>query len=325
MVERRLICRALRKDFSKVGWALLVYYGIVNLTIILVTALLSFMTASFIQNHSEITYAQAMWLYEQVLVNSTWGYFLAAAVGAIILLFWKKGDFFFKTIWKTEKCMRWGNFFALLAVFISAQALYQLLTPLLQVLFGLMGISLDESIAAATGGDDSLPMFLYAGLLAPVWEEILFRGYVMRSMERYGKKFAIIASAFLFGVFHGNVVQSPYAFLVGLVLGYVAMEYSVVWAMVLHMINNLLLGDTLGRILQNLPMLVQEVAFITVIWGCAVAAVVLMIRKRKEIAAYLHNGKVHPLCLKCFFTSPGVLTLVGCILALTLLPLMLTA
>ena len=96
-----------------------------------------------------------------------------------------------------------------------------------------------------------------------------------------------------------------------------------VWAMVLHMINNLLLGDTLGRLLQNLPMVAQEVIFLVVIWGCALASVIILICKRKAVAAYFRNGKIHPLCLKSFFSCAGVLTLTGVIFGLLILSFLL--
>lgn len=324
MNEKKQVCASLRKDFNKVGWALLIYYGIMNGAIILASIILSAVAAIWIAANPHLSPMQVNWIYEKIVEDTAWGYTLAVIAGAIGLLAWKKSWFCFHGIWKKQRPMSVGSFFGILAVFISGQALYQLLTPLINWLFTQMGISLADSIASASGATDSLSMFIFVCLLAPIWEEILFRGYVMRTLEPYGKKFAILASAFLFGVYHGNPVQSPYAFAVGLVLGYVAMEHNMVWAMVLHMINNLLLGDTLGRLIQGLPAVAQEVIFMVVIWGCALAAVILLICKRKEVAAYFRRGKMHPLCLKSFFTSPGILTFTGVIFGFMTLGLLLT-
>ena len=85
------------------------------------------------------------------------------------------------------------------------------------------------------------------------------------------------------------------------------------------MINNLLLGDTMGRLLQNLPAVAQEFAFLVLIWGCALAAVIILICKRREVAAYLFRKKVNPLCLKSFFTSPGILLFLALLLGATTL------
>ena len=322
MNENKELCKPLRKEFSKVGWALLIYYGIMNLSVLLVTFCISLMVGFQIAFSSASGESYDS-LVTAITNDSYWGYALAVIIGFVALMYWEKPEFCRTTIWEQKKSMTWGSFFALLAVFISGQALYQLLTPLLEWLFSLVGISLEDSIAAATGDADSFSLFLYVGLLAPIWEEILFRGFVMRRLQPFGKKFAIIASALLFGLYHANVVQSPYAFAVGLVLGYVAMEYSVLWAMVLHMINNLTLSDTIGRLVQNLPVMVQEITFLVLIWGCALAAVVILICKHKAIAAYWKEDKNHPLAFKAFFTNAGVITLMLVLVGLMVLSLFL--
>lgn len=322
MNEKKLICQRLRKEFSKSGWALLLYYGIMNAAV----AAVAFVSVLVVTVRAAFDPNMPQWLLgEQLLeliLGNGWGYLLAIVIGTVLMVIWKKREFCCKTIWKSGKPMVVGSFFPILAIFISGQALSQVLTPVMEWLLGLMGISLEIFMESASATTDTFSMFLYVCLLAPVSEEILFRGLIMRSLEPYGRKFAIFTSSFLFGIFHGNLVQSPYAFAVGLVLGYVAMEHSMVWAMVLHMINNLLLADTLPRLTQTLPTIAQEIIFAVVIWGSAIAAVVIMILKRKEIAVYLRQGKMHPLCVKSFFTAPGVLTLTGVLIANILLTLL---
>jgi hypothetical protein len=150
-------------------------------------------------------------------------------------------------------------------------------------------------------------MFLYVCLFAPISEEILFRGLIMRSLEPYGKKFAILASAFLFGIFHCNIVQSPYAFAVGLVLGYVAVEYNILWAMVLHMINNLVLADMIYRLLGSLPDDTVNVIIWLIILVCSGVAALIMIVKRKQIAAWLRENHTHREYAKCYFSCAGTI------------------
>ena len=108
-------------------------------------------------------------------------------------------------------------------------------------------------------------------------------------------------------MFHGNPVQTPYAFLSGLVLAYVTVEYSIGWAMVLHMLNNLILGDTVARISQLLPEGLGDFLIAGVIWGCFVGSIVLLICKRRKIATYYTENWVHPWCSKAFFCAPSVI------------------
>ena len=70
-------------------------------------------------------------------------------------------------------------------------------------------------------------------------EEFAFRGIVFGLLKPFGEAFAIIASAAVFGVLHGNFEQIPFAFLVGLILGFVrAKTNSLVICMLIHAANN---------------------------------------------------------------------------------------
>ncbi len=180
----------------------------------------------------------------QNIMGNGWGYFAAAGIGFVILLCWKGKKFTFHEIWVKGRAMKASDLIPVTCVFMCGQLLFQLIGSLMELIFNQFGLSIMSAMESASmAGIDTFSMFLYAGLLAPVAEEILFRGLILRSLMPYGKKFAILTSALLFGVFHGNLVQSPFAFGVGLVLGYVAVEHSITWAMVLHMFNNLIISD----------------------------------------------------------------------------------
>ena len=143
------------------------------------------------------------------------------------------------------------------------------------------------------------------GLGAPIVEEIVFRGVLMRGLAPYGKRFAIVASAILFGFFHGNLVQSPYAFAVGLILGYTAMEYSIGWAMVLHMVNNLILGDSLLRLTSFLPVGYGDIVYWIVYLISGIGAAAILIRNRHQIRAWCKVNPPTKNTMKAFFTAPS--------------------
>lgn len=78
---------------------------------------------------------------------------------------------------------------------------------------------------------------------APLVEELLFRGGVMNSLHRagYGAGPTIVWSAVLFGVFHLNPAQIPFAFLLGLLLGWLYYRTgSLLPGILCHFINNAL-------------------------------------------------------------------------------------
>ncbi len=70
-------------------------------------------------------------------------------------------------------------------------------------------------------------------------EEFAIRGVIMQPLRRYGDRFAIVISAAVFSLIHGNFEQIPFAFVVGLALGYVVIRTGSLWTgVVLHFINN---------------------------------------------------------------------------------------
>ena len=67
------------------------------------------------------------------------------------------------------------------------------------------------------------------------------RGVLMGVLRKYGDGFAIIVSALVFGLMHGNLVQIPFAFVLGLFFGYAVIRTGTIWtAVVIHFLNNLL-------------------------------------------------------------------------------------
>lgn len=83
--------------------------------------------------------------------------------------------------------------------------------------------------------------FLATAVFPPLVEEFAMRGVVLGSLRRFGDEFAIVASSLLFGLMHGNFIQIPFAFLLGLIFGYAVIKTGTIWtAVVIHFINNLM-------------------------------------------------------------------------------------
>lgn len=70
-------------------------------------------------------------------------------------------------------------------------------------------------------------------------EEFAIRGAVLQPLRRYGDKFAILASALVFAVLHGNLVQAPFALIAGVGIGYAVCITNSIWTGILiHFCNN---------------------------------------------------------------------------------------
>lgn len=84
-------------------------------------------------------------------------------------------------------------------------------------------------------------------------EEFAFRGVVLGLLRPYGKRMAIIVSAILFALMHGNLVQIPFAFVGGLALGYATVRSGSLWpSIIAHFINNAM-SYLLNYLVRDLP------------------------------------------------------------------------
>lgn len=77
-------------------------------------------------------------------------------------------------------------------------------------------------------------------ILAPVIEELIFRGIIMHGLMRnYSKFTAVFASALIFALFHLNPWQFPATFILGIVLGILMVRTRNIYLCILgHAINN---------------------------------------------------------------------------------------
>lgn len=78
-------------------------------------------------------------------------------------------------------------------------------------------------------------------IMAPLMEELLFRGAIQGYLMRKWKNpaIAIVVASLIFGVIHGNPIQIFFAFLTGLALGWIYYRTgSLLPAMLMHFINN---------------------------------------------------------------------------------------
>lgn len=103
-------------------------------------------------------------------------------------------------------------------------------------------IAPDSWINEVMADDVNYPIssFLHGCIVAPIFEEVICRGYVLQRLsKRYSNNIAIFLSALFFGIMHMNVVQGPDAFIIGLVFGAIYLRTnSLIPGIFLHFINN---------------------------------------------------------------------------------------
>lgn len=121
----------------------------------------------------------------------------------------------------------------------------QYISSIIMVIAGSIRPALLEEyteLLESTGLSDNIPllMIIYAVVLAPVGEELIFRGVTLRAARKAMPFWlANILQALLFGIFHMNIMQGLYTFVFGLILGYVCVKGgSIYYSILLHLLYN---------------------------------------------------------------------------------------
>lgn len=110
----------------------------------------------------------------------------------------------------------------------------------------------------------NIALLISSIVIAPIFEEILCRGIVLRAIAPYNKTLAIICSGVFFGMLHMNVEQCVPTMLLGMVFAYVSLKYnSILLPMTLHFINNLfaMLALNIPFLQMGLSMMELAIAF----------------------------------------------------------------
>lgn len=136
---------------------------------------------------------------------------------------------------------------------------------------------------------------VYTVILAPVFEEILFRKLICGRLVKYGQGIAIVVSGLMFGLFHGNLNQFFYAFFLGMFLGFIYVKTgNIKYSIVIHMMINFL-GSVVGVIVltcaeeSTAGMLISGIYSIG-IYAIAITGIVLFIIKRSSMK--LNYGEI---------------------------------
>ena len=80
-------------------------------------------------------------------------------------------------------------------------------------------------------------------IIAPLCEEVIFRKLLLFPLRKYGDFPAVLLSAVIFALYHGNIDQLPYAVIAGFFFGIVAVRTnSIIPTIILHAVNNLLVA-----------------------------------------------------------------------------------
>ncbi|CRZ33273.1 membrane protease YdiL (CAAX protease family) [Herbinix hemicellulosilytica] len=88
-------------------------------------------------------------------------------------------------------------------------------------------------------GSNTFIIILYATILGPIAEELIFRKLLLDKLRRFGDLPAILLTSIAFGLFHMNLSQALYATAVGAVMAYVTVKTNTIrYSILIHIMVN---------------------------------------------------------------------------------------
>lgn len=130
-------------------------------------------------------------------------------------------------------------------------------------------------------GWDGIPTWLLAIVVAPIFEELIFRKLVLDRVGSFGQAPAVLCSALIFGLAHQNAGQFFLAFLLGLLFARIYLRTGkIVYTMLLHFMINL------TATLEEVGLLIWgdgfELWYLIAIGALMLAGLVILVLYRKD-------------------------------------------
>lgn len=161
-------------------------------------------------------------------------------------------------------------------------------------------------------------LYIVAVAIVPAFaEEFAFRGIFMGVLRKHGDAFAIIASSVIFGAMHGNTTQIVFAFILGLIFGYIDCKTnSIIPSIVVHFINNFyaVILDVLSTTGNVNDRIYLSVYYFLIILFCllGVFSFIYLLKKDKNIFKFRENNSILTSKEKfgAFFSSAGIILVI---------------
>lgn len=223
-----------KKQFSKIGFLLILATIVINGIQLLANAIF--------KNVPAIANSKDLYVLALMLPCYAFGY-------PLILFLFKKIPM---QISGEPKKMTFGS---LLTAFFMTYALTYVCnfigTFISTIIAEIKGSPVENVLANLLNEISPLTALIVAVILAPIFEELLFRKAIIDRTAKYGEGISIVFSGFMFGLFHGNFNQFAYAMFLGMFFGYIYIKTkNILYPITLHFITNFM-GSIIPMLVMN--------------------------------------------------------------------------
>ena len=233
-VERKSI----KRSYNIGGWCLLFHFLgsniLASLLIIAIKAIIS-----SISGGADSSAIDSYMSESSILSGINLIIYMLANVGFAMLGFkWSKNNF--RSIVQPKGYnFAYAIQYCIIAMFIWVATTY-LSLGIEQIFdkFGYSTIVSDSSDIGVTGIGYAV-MTIYSCIIAPITEEVFYRGMLLKVFSKANQRFAVVATALFFGLAHGNIPQFCLAFFLGIFLAHITLKHSsIVPSMIVHIFVN---------------------------------------------------------------------------------------
>lgn len=209
-----------------------------------------------------------------------------------------------------------GTFLPLFLIGISFCSFANIAVNYASAIFEMFGINYNVDFGENPQGFFGFMLSLISTVFVPALvEEFACRGLILGSLRKFGEGFSILISALLFGFMHGNFQQIPFAFLVGLVLGFITVKSGTMWVAVLvHGFNNFI-SVFFSYFMNNVTDEVQNIIYVCYLSLSMLLGIVAVLMLKNRLNDFFKFKKADTEAeekkkIKWFLTTPTVIVFI---------------
>lgn len=270
---------SLKKASSRIGYALLLTLAIVLLVQFAVSLIVALFAPSIM--------LEPWYIWGMTIIS------LYLAAFPIYILMVKSIPSYEVNVQEESNLKKYSVKEIIMIIFICLAATYifNIVSVALTYLIGLLkGSPVTNPLEVAVGSSSVIYTFIVACIMAPIVEEIMFRKLMLSKLVVYDKRVAIIVTSITFALFHGNLYQLLYAFVLGVIFAHITIKSGTVkYAIILHIVINTIGSVIIPSLVANSNEMIAIVAGLIVICF-VIVGLVLFFRKRNTLFPSLDEG-----------------------------------
>lgn len=199
-----------------------------------------------------------------------------------------------------------GQFFGFFIICVGAAYISNIIGMFISFFIETInGIKIINPLEDFIFNNDMILIMIYASIIAPIVEELIFRKILLDKLRRFGDLPAILISGIAFGLFHMNLSQFFYATVLGILLAYITIRTNrIIYSILLHMMLNFIGSGIVPLLSANENVLGVSIIAIWFLATMTIGSILMIVNSRKVVL----NKPKEPLVKKTdYILNPGAI------------------